>query len=68
LETPLLLITMSSVASSIAHAATAKPKAPPQGGVLEHVSPVMVDPKNPIILFIIQVSLNILRQMVYSLT
>jgi hypothetical protein len=30
-------------------------KAPPQGGVLEGGNPVHFDPKNPIILFIIQV-------------
>lgn len=49
---------MSSVASaSAAASATAAPKAPPQGGILEGVSPVHYDTKNPIILFIIQVPL-----------
>ena len=45
----------STISSAIAKATTAANKATPQGGVLEHVSPVQVDPKNPIILFIIQV-------------
>ncbi|KAF2691853.1 K(+)/H(+) antiporter 1 [Lentithecium fluviatile CBS 122367] len=51
---------MSSTISSAIASATAKPKAPPQGGVLEGVSPVAVDPKNPIILFIIQASIIII--------
>lgn len=48
----------SIVASSAAASATAAPKAPPQGGVLEGVNPVHFDAKNPIILFIIQVILH----------
>jgi hypothetical protein len=31
-------------------------RAPPQGGILEGGNPSQYDPKNPIILFIIQVS------------
>ncbi|KAF1974389.1 K(+)/H(+) antiporter-like protein 1 [Bimuria novae-zelandiae CBS 107.79] len=46
---------MASTVTSAAAAAVTSAKAAPQGGVLEHVSPVAVDPKNPIILFIIQV-------------
>ncbi|PVH97840.1 hypothetical protein DM02DRAFT_596977 [Periconia macrospinosa] len=42
------------MSSTAAHAA---PTAAPQGGVFDHISPVHVDPKNPIILFIIQVSI-----------
>lgn len=34
---------------------------PPQGGVLENVNPVDYDPKNPIILFIIQVSICVME-------
>lgn len=52
----LRVFVMSSTAASAAATATSAPKAPPQGGVLEGVSPVKVDPKNPIILFIIQVA------------
>ncbi|KAF2254929.1 K(+)/H(+) antiporter-like protein 1 [Trematosphaeria pertusa] len=51
---------MASTAASAAATATAVAKATPQGGVLEGVSPVKVDPKNPIILFIIQVSIIII--------
>jgi hypothetical protein len=47
---------MSSVAAAASAAATAVVKAPPQGGVLEGVNPVHFDAKNPIILFIVQVS------------
>jgi len=46
---------MSSLVSSAIAAATAKPKAPAQGGVLEGINPTKFDPKNPIILFIVQV-------------
>lgn len=45
----------STLSSAVAAATKSANKATPQGGVLEHVSPVQVDPKNPIILFIIQV-------------
>ena len=48
---------LSSVVKAVTSAApTSTNKATPQGGVLEHVSPVAVDPKNPIILFIVQVT------------
>jgi hypothetical protein len=54
---------MSSIAAASA-APTAPIKAPPQGGVLEGVNPVHFDAKNPIILFIVQVSfLEMLRFM-----
>ena len=46
---------MSSTAAASA-VPTAPIKAPPQGGVLEGVNPVHFDAKNPIILFIVQVS------------
>jgi hypothetical protein len=49
---------MSSVAAAGA-VPTAPVKAPPQGGVLEGVNPVHFDAKNPIILFIVQVSLRL---------
>ncbi|KAF9699180.1 hypothetical protein EKO04_003059 [Ascochyta lentis] len=52
---------MSSIlASSAVASATAVPKAPPQGGVLEGVNPVHFDAKNPIILFIVQASIIII--------
>jgi hypothetical protein len=38
----------STLSSAVAAATTAATKATPQGGVLEHVSPVKVDPKNPV--------------------
>lgn len=47
---------MSSAAASASAAPTAPVKAPPQAGVLEGVNPVHFDAKNPIILFIVQVS------------
>jgi len=46
---------MSSVAATASASPTAPVKAPPQAGVLEGVNPVHFDPKNPIILFIVQV-------------
>ena len=47
---------MSSIAASASATPTAPIKAPPQAGVLEGVNPVHFDAKNPIILFIVQVS------------
>ncbi|KAF2022216.1 K(+)/H(+) antiporter-like protein 1 [Aaosphaeria arxii CBS 175.79] len=56
--------TVTQVVTKIASAASATPssgnKATPQGGVLEHVNPVHYDPKNPIILFIVQASIIII--------
>ena len=34
-------------------------RAVPQGGVLEHADPSVYDPKNPIIIFIIQVTISL---------
>ncbi|KAF2876961.1 K(+)/H(+) antiporter-like protein 1 [Massariosphaeria phaeospora] len=51
---------MSSLAASASPSATSAPKAPPQGGVLEGVNPVHYDPKNTIILFIVQASIIII--------
>ncbi|KAF1949909.1 K(+)/H(+) antiporter-like protein 1 [Byssothecium circinans] len=48
---------MSSTAGH--SSADAVPTATPQGGVFDDISPVAVDPKNPIILFIIQVAIII---------
>ena len=36
-------------------AAAAVASAPPQGGILEGISPAKYDPKQPVVLFIIQV-------------
>lgn len=46
---------MSTSKASATAVATPVPSAPPQGGVLEGVNPTHFDPKNPLILFIIQV-------------
>ena len=51
--------TISSAVSKTAAAAAAATtglRAAPQGGILEGANPATYDPKNPIILFIIQVS------------
>ncbi len=45
---------MATVASSTA-APAAVASAPPQGGVLEGINPAQYDPKQPVVLFIIQV-------------
>lgn len=48
---------MATLTSSAAAAATSPAnRAPPQGGILEGADPSVYDPKNPINLFIIQVS------------
>ncbi|KAH7126844.1 Sodium/hydrogen exchanger family-domain-containing protein [Dendryphion nanum] len=58
--------TVTQVVTAVASAsasATAKAngnKAPPQGGVLEKVNPVHFDPKNPLILFIVQAGIIII--------
>ncbi|KAF2109276.1 K(+)/H(+) antiporter-like protein 1 [Lophiotrema nucula] len=53
-----------TVTEVVTKAASATPssanKATPQGGVLEHVNPVHYDPKNPIILFIVQAGIIII--------
>lgn len=51
--------TVTQVITKTVASATPTPvnKATPQGGVLEKINPVHYDPKNPIILFIVQVSL-----------
>lgn len=49
------VITKAASASASA-SSTGTPKVPAQGGVLEKVNPVHYDAKNPIILFIVQVS------------
>lgn len=49
----------SAVSNTVAAAAAATSdglRATPQGGILEGANPATYDPKNPIILFIIQVS------------
>ncbi|KAF2402883.1 hypothetical protein EJ06DRAFT_536405 [Trichodelitschia bisporula] len=48
------LITTTAISSAAAH------RAPPQGGILEHGNPAVYDPKNPIILFIIQAGIIII--------
>lgn len=45
---------MASLASSTA-AVAAAPSVAPQGGVIEGVNPAKYDPKQPVVLFIIQV-------------
>ncbi|KAF2007288.1 K(+)/H(+) antiporter-like protein 1 [Amniculicola lignicola CBS 123094] len=51
---------MSSTAASAKATATGKPSVPHQGGILDGISPVEFDPKNPIILFIVQASIIII--------
>lgn len=46
----------STVAAAVAASSSAANRAPPQGGVLDGQNPTVYDPKNPIIVFIIQVS------------
>lgn len=46
---------MSSILPLATAVASARPKAPPQAGILEGVNPVDFDPKHPITLFIVQV-------------
>ena len=46
----------ATLSSTAAAAAATGNRATPQGGVLEGIDPSVYDPKNPIILFIIQVS------------
>jgi len=48
--------------------ATNTVRATPQGGILEGANPSSYDPKNPIIMFIIQVSFESSRGTVFSLT
>lgn len=50
---------LTATASSSSAAAKAS-KVPPQGGVLEGVNPVVYNPSNPIILFIVQAGIIIL--------
>ncbi|KAL5349688.1 hypothetical protein ACLOAV_004718 [Pseudogymnoascus australis] len=45
---------ISSTAAAAAAATSGGNRAPPQGGILEGANPATYDPKNPIILFIIQ--------------
>lgn len=47
---------VSSTAAAAAAATSGGNRATPQGGILEGSNPSTYDPKNPIILFIIQVS------------
>lgn len=47
---------VSSTAAAAAAATSGGLRATPQGGILEGANPSTYDPKNPIILFIIQVS------------
>jgi hypothetical protein len=51
----------ATVVSSAAATTTAAFRATPQGGILEGVNPSVYDPKNPIILFIIQVRAHLLE-------
>jgi hypothetical protein len=46
-----------TITKTVSAAASPSPslRATPQGGILEHGNPTVYDPKNPIILFIIQV-------------
>jgi hypothetical protein len=58
-----ILRTVTQIVTRVA-SATPTPSSnavPPQAGVLEKVNPVHYDPKNPIILFIIQVSPRLSR-------
>lgn len=45
-----------TVTSTVASSSAASTRAPAQGGILEGENPSTYDPKNPIILFIIQVN------------
>lgn len=47
---------LTKVVTVTAPTASSTFRAAPQGGVIEHGNPSHYDPKNPIILFIIQVS------------
>jgi hypothetical protein len=46
-----------TVNATCATTTTSSNRATPQGGVFEHVNPTHFDPKNPIVLFVIQASL-----------
>jgi hypothetical protein len=46
--------------STAAATASAALKAAPQGGIIEHQNPSTYDPKNPVIIFIIQARFHIL--------
>lgn len=48
--------TAAALSSTAAAASPTGNRAPPQGGVLEGLNPSVYNPKDPIILFIIQVS------------
>lgn len=56
--------TLSATASSTSASFT---KVPAQGGVLEGVNPVVYNPSNPIILFIIQAGIIIMYKILFSL-
>lgn len=49
---------MSSTLAAANATATARPKAPPQAGILEGMNPVHFDAAHPIILFIVQVRIE----------
>ncbi|KAL6151190.1 hypothetical protein ACJQWK_10927 [Exserohilum turcicum] len=51
---------MSSILPLATAVASARPKAPPQAGILEGVNPVDFDPKHPITLFIVQAGIIII--------
>ena len=52
--------TIASHVSSAAHATPTKPRAASQGGIIDGVNPSHFDPKNPVIVFIIQASIIII--------
>ncbi|OCL00713.1 K(+)/H(+) antiporter-like protein 1 [Cenococcum geophilum 1.58] len=51
---------VTKTVSAATATATSKTKAPPQGGILEGANPSTYDPKNPIIIFIIQAGIIII--------
>ena len=69
MATPVTDIVTRTVTKTIGSATPSSTlRAVPQGGILEHADPSVYDPKNPIIIFIIQVLLDFLGIIILQTT